>query len=114
MSRHISHQYAQNNSLTCLTVDPQLENTISGAVQRTERGSYVALDPKTTQAVINSLTKEMPKLTGMGYQPVVLTSPAVRLHFRKMTERVAPNLTVLSYAELEPKIEVQALGVVKI
>jgi len=43
-----------------------------------------------------------------------LTSPAVRLYFRKLTERVAPNLTVLSYGEIEPKIEVQALGMVKI
>ncbi len=114
LARQISRQYIYNNVLACLTVDPQLENTISGAVQRTEQGSYVALDPQTIQAIVASLTNELPKLTGIGYQPVVLTSPAVRLYFRKVTERVAPNLIVLSYAELDPKIEVQAFGMVKI
>lgn len=114
LSRQLSRQYASNNTLTCLTVDPQLEEAINGAVQRTEHGSYVALDPQTMQTIISSLTSELPKLTNMGYQPIVLTNPTVRLYFRKLTERVAPNLTVLSYAELEPKIEVQALGMVKL
>lgn len=114
LARQISRQYIYNNVLACLTVDPQLENTINGAVQRTEQGSYVGLDPQTIQAIVTSLSNELPKLTGIGYQPVVLTSPAVRLYFRKVTERVAPNLIVLSYAELDPKIEVQAFGMVKI
>jgi len=114
LARQISRQYVQNTILTCITVDPQLENTITAAVQRTEHGSYVALEPHTMQAVIGSLNNEISKLTNLGYQPLVLTSPAVRLYFRKLTERVAPNLTVLSYAELESKVEVQAVGMVKI
>ncbi len=114
LSRQISRQYVFNNVLACLTVDPQLETAINNAVQRTEHGSYVALDPPTVQALIASLTNELPKLTGLGYQPIVLASPATRLYFRKVTERVAPNLIVLSYAELDPKIEVQALGMVKV
>lgn len=114
LARQISRQFIYNNVLACLTVDPQLENLINGAVQRTEHGSYVALDPSTVQAIVNSLSNELPKLTNLGYQPVVLASPATRLYFRKVTERVAPNLIVLSYAELDPKIEVQAVGMVRI
>ncbi|HWR07522.1 flagellar biosynthesis protein FlhA [Sporomusa sp.] len=114
LARQISKQFVNNNILTCLTVDPQLENTIINSVQRTEQGSYVALEPQTSQALITALTNELPKLTNMGYQPVVLTSPGARLYFRKLTERVAPNLTILSYAELNPKIEVQALGMVRV
>ncbi len=114
LARQISKQYVNNNMLTCLTVDPQLENLIINSVQRTEQGSYVALEPQTTQALITALTNELPKLTNMGYQPVVLTSPGARLYFRKLTERVAPNLTILSYAELNAKIEVQALGMVRL
>lgn len=114
LARQISRQFIYNNVLACLTVDPQLENLINGAVQRTEHGSYVALDPSTVQAIVNSLSNELPKLTNLGYQPVVLASPTTRLYFRKVTERVAPNLIVLSYAELDPKIEVQAVGMVRI
>lgn len=114
LSRQISKQYVQGNTLTCITVDPLLENTISAAVQRTEHGSYVALDPAVMQSLINNLTNELPKITNLGFQPIVLTNPGVRLYFRKLTERVAPNLIVLSYGEIEPKVEVQALGMVKI
>ena len=114
LARQISRQYAQNNTLTCLTVDLQLENKITGAVQRTESGSYVALDPNVLQAIMASITKELPKITNLGYQPIVLTSPAVRTYFHKLIERSAPNLIVLSYAELEPKVEVQSLGMVRI
>lgn len=114
MARQISKQYAPNNLLTCLTVDPQLEEMINAAVQRTEHGSYVALDPSKMQALVNSLKKALPKLTELGYSPIVLTGPSVRLYFRKLTERVAPNLTVLSYAELDSKVEVKSLGMVNL
>lgn len=114
LARQISKQYLVNNVLTCITVDPQLENTINSSAQRSEQGSYVALEPQMMQTFINNLTSELSKLTNLGYQPLVLTSPAVRLYFRKLTERVAPNLVVLSYGELEPRIEVQALGMVKV
>jgi len=112
--RQISKQYAEGNTLTCLTVDPQLENIIAGAVQRTESGSYVALEPQVLQAIINNISNELPKITSLGYQPIVLTSPAVRPYFQKLIERNAPNLIVLSYAELESKVEVQSLGMVRI
>ncbi|MHC1746219.1 MAG: flagellar biosynthesis protein FlhA [Negativicutes bacterium] len=112
--RQISHQYAMNNTLTCITVDPQLENKITAAVQRTEHGSYVAFEPILMQKLIANLNIELAKLTNLGYQPIVLTSPAVRLYFRKLTERIVSNLVVLSYAEVEAKIEVQAVGMVSI
>ena len=114
LARQISRQYAPNNTLTCLTVDLQLENTISNAVQRTDSGSYVALEPHVLQAIVASISSELPKITNLGYQPIVLTSPAVRTYFHKLIERSAPNLIVLSYAELESKVEVQSLGMVKI
>jgi len=114
LARQISKQYAQGNTLTCLTVDPQLENKITAAVQRTEGGSYVALEPQVLQAIVSSIAAELPKVTNLGYQPIVLTSPAVRAYFHNLIERSTPNLIVLSYAELDSTIEVQALGMVRI
>ncbi|MDR1701285.1 MAG: flagellar biosynthesis protein FlhA [Sporomusaceae bacterium] len=115
LARQISRQYVPpNNILTCVTVAPQLENTIANSLQRTDQGTYVSLDPQTVQSITTSLTGELPKITNMGFQPIVLTSPNVRPYFKKLTERSIPDLIVLSYAELEPKVEVQALGMVKI
>ena len=114
MARQITQQNVQNNILPCLTVDPALENRIAGAVQRTDRGSYVSLDPDSMQKLITALNAELPKLTNMGYQPIVLTSPAVRLYFRKLVERSIQGIVVLSHAEIEQSVEIQILGVVKI
>ena len=114
LSRQITHQNVQNGVLPCITLDPGLENRIAGAVQRTEHGSYVTLDPDTMQKLVDALELELQKLTNMGYQPIVLTSPAVRPYFRKLVERSVPGIIALSHAEIEQSVEVQILGVVKI
>ena len=114
LSRNISRQYIQNNTLTCITLDPQTENQIVSGVQHSDRGSFVNLAPGSMQQFINSLSSEIQKLTATGFHPVLLTSPASRLYVRKLTERIAPNLVILSFAELENQIEVQSVGMVKI
>jgi flagellar biosynthesis protein FlhA len=114
LSRNISRQYIQNNTLTCITLDPQTENMIVSSVQHSDRGSFVNLDPGSMQQFIGSLSAEIQKLTSAGFHPVLLTSPASRLYVRKLTERIAPNLVILSFAELENQIEVQSVGMVKI
>ena len=114
LSRQITQQYTQNNQLTCITLDPTIENRIAGAVQRTDRGSYVSMDPDSMQKILSSLGAELQKLTDMGYQPIILTSPTVRLYFRKLVERSVPGIIVLSHAEIEQTVEIQIIGVVKI
>ena len=114
MNRQITQQNVQNGTLPCITLDPALENRIAGGVQRTDHGSYVSIDPDSMQKLIAAINEELPKLTNMGYQPIVLTSPAVRLYFRKLVERSVPGLIVLSHAEIEQSVVIQILGVVKI
>ena len=114
LARQISQQYVQNNVLPCITLDPGLENKIAGAVQRTEHGSYVSLDPDAMQRLLASLNAELPKLTNMGYEPIVLTSPAVRTYFRQLVEGSVQGLVVLSHAEIEQTVELQILGTVRI
>lgn len=114
MARQITQQYVQGNVISCVTLDPGLENRIAGGVQRTDHGSYVNLDPDSMQRLVTALNTELTKLTNMGYQPIVLTSPAVRLYFRKLVERPVPGIIVLSHAEIDQSVEIQILGVVKI
>jgi len=114
LARQITQQNIQNNILPCITVDPHVENMIANAVQRTDHGSYVNLEPDSMKRLLNSLNEELQKLTSMGYQAIVLTSPAVRLYFRKLVERSVPGIIILSHAEIEQSVEIQVLGVVKI
>jgi flagellar biosynthesis protein FlhA len=80
LARQISSQYTQNNVLTCLTVDPQLESKVTAAVQRTELGSYVALEPNLVNSIISCLNDQLVKLIEQGYQPLILSSPAAPIY----------------------------------
>ena len=114
MSRQITQQVVQGNILPCVTLDPALENRIVGGVQRTDHGSFVTLDPDSMRRMITSVTNEIDKLANQGYPAVVLTSPAVRLYFRKLVERSIQGLIIVSHAEIEQSVEIQILGVIKI
>ncbi len=114
MSRQITQMVVQDNTLPCITLDPALENRIVGGVQRTDHGSYVSLDPDSMRRLTSSLNTELEKLTNIGYNPVVLTSPAVRLYFRKLVVRSVPGIIIVSHAEIDPSVEIQVLGVVKL
>ena len=114
MARQISAQVVQGNVLPCITLDPSLENRIVGGVQRTDHGSFVNLDPDTMRKIITSLNAEIEKIANMGYPPVVLTSPAVRLYFRKLVSRSVSGITIVSHAEISSTVEIQILGVVRI
>ena len=114
MARQITQQVVQDNTLPCVTLDPALENRIAGGVQRTDHGSYVSLDPDSMRRMTSSLNAEIEKLSNAGYQPVVLTSPAVRLYFRKLVARSTPGLIIVSHAEINPSVEIQILGIVRL
>ena len=114
MARQISAQVVQGNVLPCITLDPSLENRIIGGVQRTDHGSFVNLDPDSMRKMITSLNAEIEKIANMGYPPVVLTSPAVRLYFRKLVSRSVSGITIVSHAEISSTVEIQILGVVRI
>jgi len=100
--------------LACVTIDPSLENRIVGAVQRTDHGSFVTLDPDTMRRVVTSTTNELEKLGNQGYPAIVLTSPAVRLYFRKLIERSIQGVVIVSHAEIDQSVEIQIIGVIKI
>jgi len=114
LRRSISKHYFESDSNTVITLDPDLEQKIMSSVQQTEQGSYLALDPGTTQKIFDNLNSEVKKLTSMGLQPIILTSPIVRIYFKKLVEQVAPDLVVLSYNEIDPSAEVQSIGMVSI
>ena len=114
LKRSISKKYFGSEVNTVITLDPGLEQQIMQSVQQTEQGSYLALDPTTTQQVFDKLSVEVKKLTSMGRQPIILTSPIVRAYFKRLVEPIAPDLVVLSYNELEANAEIQSIGMVSI
>ncbi len=114
LRRSITNKYFENDVNTVITLDPELEQQIMANVQQTEQGSYLALDPNTTQRIFDNLSSEITKLTSIGLQPIILTSPIVRIYFKRLIEQVAPDLVVLSYNEIDRSVEIQSVGMVSI
>ncbi len=109
LSRHISAEYAEDGLLSVITVDPRLESLLSEAVRRGE-DAYALLDPGTVARIYNSLAKQIQIAQGSGLAPIVLASPSVRLALKRLTERAAPQLVVLSYSEVAPGLRVESIG----
>ncbi|WP_373229576.1 flagellar biosynthesis protein FlhA [Cohnella sp.] len=113
LSRQITQQYANaTEPLKVITVSPAVEKKIAEAVQQSDQGSYLAMDPASSQAIYQRLTEQVNRLVQSGQQPIILTSPSIRMYLRQLLERSLQDIPVISYSELEPSIEVQSVGVV--
>lgn len=115
LSRQITQQFSSgSDTLRVITVGPQLEKKIAESVQQSDQGSYIALDPISTQQIYQKLNEHVNRQIQSGQQPVVLASPTIRMYLRQIVERTMQDVPVLSYSELEPNIEVQSVGVVNL
>ena len=113
LKRAISGKYFPLNEVTnVVTLDPALEQEIMGAVKNTEQGSYLSLDPERIKKIIGNLGEALKKLEDMGKNPIVITSPIVRLYFKKLAKDYFKDIIVISYNEVESNVELQSVGMV--
>ncbi|PLR69766.1 MULTISPECIES: flagellar biosynthesis protein FlhA [Bacillaceae] len=114
LAKQITSQYTTSETLKVVTLSGRVEKAVAEGVQQTEHGNYLSLEPDISQAIIESIAKEMEQLTLQEQSPILLCSPAVRMYVRQLIDRYFPLLPVLSYNELEANVEVQSVGVVNI
>lgn len=113
LKRAISSKYFPANETTSVvTLDPKVEQEIMDSVKQTEQGAYLTLDPEKTKNIMESLKQEVAKLENIGKNPIVITSPIVRMYFKKLTEDYFKDLIVVSYNEVESNVELQSVGMV--
>lgn len=113
LKRAISNKYFPANETTSvITLDPKVEQEIMSSVKQTEQGAYLTLDPDKTKAIMGSVEEEVSKLENMGKSAIVITSPIVRMYFKKLTEEYFKDLIVVSYNEVESNVELQSVGMV--
>jgi len=115
LAKQITTQFVGNSQvLKVVTVSGKVEKMIADNIQQTDNGNYLSIDPNDSQTILESMAKEIERASLMEQTPIILCSPAVRMHLRQMTERYFPQVPILSYNELESSIEVQSVGVVNI
>ena len=89
LKRAISNKYFPLNETTSVvTLDPSLEQEIMGSVKQTEQGAYLTLDPEKTKTIMASVEAEVGKLEKLGKNPIIITSPIVRMYFKHRRYRL--------------------------
>lgn len=114
LGRTISRRFSEAGQMKVITLDEKIESQIMAAVKKTETGSYLTLDPMTIQQIVTSATEEIEKIKELVNEPVILTSPIVRLYFRKLLDQFYPDVTVISFSEIDNQIQIQALGSIRL
>ncbi len=115
LKRAISNKYFPANEVTSVvTLDPKIEQEIMSSVKQTEQGAYLTLDPEKTKSIMSSVETEINKLESLGKSAIIITSPIVRMYFKKLTEDYFKDLIVISYNEVESNVELQSVGMVTV
>ncbi len=113
LGRAICQPYlSEDGELTVFTLSVELEKTLLDALSVNDQDSYLNLEPAAAQEVLNRIGKTVEENSFDGY-PILLTSTNIRIHIRRLAERVLPSLVVLSYNELPPNAKALPLGVVE-
>lgn len=110
LKRTITHRFAEANSLRVITLDTQIEDLIVSSVKKSDQGSYLAMPPGMIQRIVTASNREIDKIKDVIPTVIVLTSPVVRIYYKKLTEQFIPNITVLSYSEIDSTAQIQAIG----
>ncbi len=103
-----------DGKLRVLTLNPELEENLRGALQETDLGNYLALNPDLNNSFIYAVNEENRKCIGMGYPAILLVAPELRKPIRRILERDLRGVTVLSYNEIVADIELEAVGMVSV
>lgn len=110
LKRTITRRFSESGQLKVISLDARIENQIMGAVKKSDSGYYLALEPQLIQEIMTVTTTEINKIKDLVQNTIVLTSPIVRMYFKKLADQFYPNVVVLSFNEIDAQIQIQALG----
>ena len=100
--------------IPAITVDPKIEQTISSSLQKQKQiTENLGLALPVIQRIYQSVRENVEQATRMGYHPVIVCSPSIRAYFKKLIEGQFPDVSVISFGELPPEIQIESIGKVR-
>ncbi len=96
-----------------IMLDPQLENMLIENLNQ-NKGAGLNLPPDILKVLFQQVKDTTEKMTNNGYTPLILTSPMIRLNFKRLIEVAFPQVAVLSYNEIPAEVEIQTTGIVSL
>ncbi len=115
LSRHICKPLIdQNGALKVLSLNPTLEQMLGNALQKIDGSTNLALDPNSASKLLERIRAKIEEVMNLGYNPIILCSSALRLSIKRLTERIAPRLTVLAYQEIPTSVKLESIGLISL
>ncbi len=114
LKRSISDRFFEEDSNQVVTLDPAIEQEIMDSIKHSEQGAYLNMDPQKIDGIIRATGEQVGSLIASGRNPIVLTSPIVRVYFKRIIEEKYPDVSVISYSEIESNVELQSIGMVEL
>ncbi|BCZ48581.1 flagellar biosynthesis protein FlhA [Clostridium gelidum] len=115
LSRTICNQVVnEEKTISVVTLDPNIEETIANNTQKSVQGSFPTVDPDTTTKILTSIKNTVESVYFYNNQPIILVSPNIRPVFRKLIEMVFPHIMVISLNEVPNDVQINSEGVVRI
>jgi type III secretion protein V len=97
--------------LSLYLIDPLIEDTIRGSITRTQAGSFLTLAPAAARDIVASFRATLTQHPPSPDDPlVVLTQPDIRRFVRKLLETDFPEAQVISFAELQPEVQLRPIA----
>lgn len=111
LKRYISHKYAADTkTLRALLLDPSIEETIKDSIQKTDKGSYLAMEPDLSRDIISSIQRQLEFTPQDEQLPAILTNMEIRRYVKRLLEVDFPDVPVLSFNELLPELKIQPIA----
>jgi flagellar biosynthesis protein FlhA len=115
LARQIAHQHGdQNGTIHYINLSGRLEGMLREGIQRSDMGTQLVIDPAVAQDLVSRISAEVERQAEGKIMPVILSAPMIRSAVRRLTERLLPQIAVLSPAELTDRTRLKRLATVSL
>ncbi|MFH1147788.1 MAG: flagellar biosynthesis protein FlhA [Pseudomonadota bacterium] len=104
----------EDGTLSVHILSQNIENIIRDGIQKTDQGSFLSIEPGLGKRIISGINAAIERTMVLNQMPVILCSPIIRRHLRRLVERFIPNVSIVSHNELPMNIKLQSVGTIEL
>ena len=115
LGRMISRELATPDGvLPVILIEPKTEEKLMSNLFKTDQGTVLSIDPDSWQKLIGKLSVLIDEGIKRGFQPVIVTSSQLRLPLKRLLDRAIPQVSVLSYNEIDNTLNIENIGIISL
>jgi flagellar biosynthesis protein FlhA len=104
----------RENEIPVLVLDSAVEDTVARSLRSMESGQALVLEPRYAEQVLLRLAAQVEKMVGSNHLPVLVCAPELRRHLKLFTERVLPQLSIISLSEVPSQVSLRSFSTVSL